>query len=174
VPVDGYVGKGPRKRDGLVMARIVDDDDPVDDTLGHDLVEGLPEGLGGVVRRHDDDDFLPVQHGSYDTPSQTLHAILSCGIRWDVKRPEPPYKASNLFAAPPAKSFPRAAAFAIRGLSEIHARAPAAVSWPRGGAPAEGRNPMSGAHPLAWRRLMHAGSARARCAKPLPGESGEP
>lgn len=147
------------------------------DVVHHAPVEsavGYLEGLGGVVRRHDDDDFLPVQHGSYDTPSQTLHAILSCGIRWDVKRPEPPYKASNLFAAAPSNNFPRAAAFAIRGLSEIHARAPAAVSWPRGGAPAEGRNPMSGAHPLTGRRLMHAGSARARCAKPLSGESGEP
>ena len=44
-------------------ARIVDDDDEIDDLVGDDLVPRFQKGVAGVVRRHDDDDLVSLNHG---------------------------------------------------------------------------------------------------------------
>ena len=51
-----------RERDGLVLARVVDEDDLVDD-LVRELVVGALEGPRRVVRGHDDHELPAVDHG---------------------------------------------------------------------------------------------------------------
>ena len=50
--------KSARHRDRRILARVIDEDDAVDNPVGHDFVVGLAQGPGGVIRRHDDDNFL--------------------------------------------------------------------------------------------------------------------
>jgi len=47
---------------GVVAAEVVHEDHLIDQSLLHDLVVGFDQGLGGIVGRHDDNDFVILEH----------------------------------------------------------------------------------------------------------------
>jgi len=47
---------------GLVVAGIIDDNNEVDDSLGHNFIVRLSEGLSGVISGHNNDNFLAIEH----------------------------------------------------------------------------------------------------------------
>src|SRR5581483_3244549 len=62
--VDPRLRQRSRERDRLVVARVVDHDHPVDDAGSHRVVVGPAERPCRVVRGHDDDHLLAVDHGA--------------------------------------------------------------------------------------------------------------
>ena len=49
------------ERGGVILTGVIGKDDVVNDLAGN-FVQSLAEGLGGVVRRHNDCDPLSIQH----------------------------------------------------------------------------------------------------------------
>jgi hypothetical protein len=74
--LDLHVLQGARDGDGVVVAGIIDDDNEIDDSLRHDFVVGPPQRARGVVRWHNDNNFLAVEHSS-----RNARARRSFGIR---------------------------------------------------------------------------------------------
>jgi hypothetical protein len=62
VRVDDRLRQRPGERGGLVGARVVNEDDQVHDPLRKHFGVRLLQGLGRVVRGHDDDDFFVAEH----------------------------------------------------------------------------------------------------------------
>jgi hypothetical protein len=46
-----------RQLDGVILARVVDDDHQIDDVVGHDLAPGFLDGVLGVVGGHHHNDL---------------------------------------------------------------------------------------------------------------------
>ena len=57
-----HLGKSARDRHRFVMAGVIDQNNQIDDALGHDFVIGLPKCLRCIVCRHDNNNFPAVKH----------------------------------------------------------------------------------------------------------------
>ena len=60
--VQEHMGQRPGDLNGLVAAAVVDHDDEIDDTLCHDLFVSAPNRPRRVVRGHDHDYPLTLEH----------------------------------------------------------------------------------------------------------------
>ena len=65
--VDDGVGQRPGDGNGFIAAFVVNNDDQIDNLLGNNFVIGLAQGFGGIVSRHDNDDFLFLIHDNPKT-----------------------------------------------------------------------------------------------------------
>ena len=60
---DLHVRQSARHGRGFILARVVYQNDAIDDAVCHDFIISLAQSPGGVVSRHHDNNFLAVQHG---------------------------------------------------------------------------------------------------------------
>ena len=73
-----FVGEHRRVRErlgdggGFIRAGVVHKDDVIHDLLRHYFIVGFADGLGSIVRRHHDDDFLISKHAASDLRAKRL------------------------------------------------------------------------------------------------------
>ena len=60
--LDLDIGQRARDRDRFVVAPVVNDDDMIDNAVGHDFIMGAAQCARGIIRWHHHHDLFAIQH----------------------------------------------------------------------------------------------------------------